>query len=97
MAMLTGHALSPVALNLSFDLRARAYLPKEKLGAIVPFLEDVLTEEYVPGWTKLLQNLDGYFMQKFSTQKGLSSLEQLKDKLDIGSRKSSGTHTGKGG
>ena len=40
--MLTAHAFSPDALKKSIELGARAYLPKERLGAIVPFLEDVL-------------------------------------------------------
>src|SRR5512137_2012472 len=32
VAMLTAHALSPEALKQSFEKKARAYLPKEKLG-----------------------------------------------------------------
>ena len=40
--MLTAHVFSPDALKKSIELGARAYLPKERLGAIVPFLEDVL-------------------------------------------------------
>jgi len=35
--MLTAHAMNPEALKRSYDKKARAYLPKEKLGAIVPF------------------------------------------------------------
>jgi DNA-binding response OmpR family regulator len=38
VAMLTAHALSPEALKQSMEMGARAYLPKEKLGEIVPFL-----------------------------------------------------------
>ena len=34
--MLTGHALSPESLRKSIELGARAYLPKDRLGAIVP-------------------------------------------------------------
>lgn len=33
---------------------ARAYLPKEKLGEVVPFLEDVLKYDYFPGWRHLI-------------------------------------------
>ena len=36
VAMLTAHALSPEALKRSFEMKARAYLPKEKLGEVVP-------------------------------------------------------------
>ena len=55
VAMLTAHALSPEALKRSFEMRAMAYLPKEKLGEIVPFLEDVLQYEYLSGWKRLMQ------------------------------------------
>src|SRR5690606_11963597 len=40
VAMLTAHALNPEALKKARDMKARAYLPKDKLGEIVPFLED---------------------------------------------------------
>jgi len=61
VAMLTAHALSPEALKRSMELGARAYLPKEKLGEIVSFLEDVLLHEYLPGWKRLLTKLDDFF------------------------------------
>jgi len=67
VAMLTAHALSPEALKLSFDKKARAYLPKEKLGEIVPFLEDVLTYEYLPGWKRLMGRLKSFFDAKFES------------------------------
>ncbi len=67
VAMLTAHALSPENLKRSFDLMARAYLPKEKLGEIVPFLEDVLKYEYQPGWKRLFEKLKGYFDEKFES------------------------------
>jgi len=61
VAMLTAHALTPEALRRSFEMKARAYLPKEKLGEVVPFLEDVLKYEYLPGWKRLMKKLEGYF------------------------------------
>lgn len=61
VAMLTAHALNPEALKRSFDMKARAYLPKEKLGEIVPFIEDALKLEYLPGWKKLMEKLKGFF------------------------------------
>jgi DNA-binding response OmpR family regulator len=42
-ARLTAHAPSAEALKQSREMGARAYLPKEKLGEVVPFQEDVLT------------------------------------------------------
>ena len=65
VAMLTSHALSSEALKRSFQLKARSYLPKEKLGEIVPFLEDVLTYEYLPGWNLLSEKLKEFFNGKF--------------------------------
>jgi len=65
VAMLTAHALAPEALKRSIELGARTYLPKEKLGEIVPFLEDVLTQEYVPGWKRLFEKLGGFFEARF--------------------------------
>ena len=44
---------------------ARAYLPKEKLGGIVPFLEDVLRYELSSGWKRLFEKLGGYFDSRF--------------------------------
>ena len=65
VAMLTAHALTPEALKRSIELKARSYLPKEKLGEIVPFLEDVLTNEYGPGWKRLFGKLKGFFDVRF--------------------------------
>jgi CheY-like chemotaxis protein len=65
VAMLTAHALSPLALGKSHDLGARAYLPKDKLGELVPFLEDILQHEHGPGWKKLLSKLENYFNDQF--------------------------------
>jgi CheY-like chemotaxis protein len=65
VAMLTAHALSAEALKKSHDLGARAYLPKDKLGEITPFLEDMLKYEDKPGWEHLLEKLEGYFDSRF--------------------------------
>ena len=65
VGMLTAHSLSPEALKKSHDLGARAYLPKDKLGEILPFLEDILTQEYKKGWKRLLSKLENYFDDQF--------------------------------
>jgi DNA-binding response OmpR family regulator len=65
VAMLTAHALSPEALKRSIDLGARAYLPKEKLGELVPFLEDVLRYDALPGWKRLFEKLGDFFNKRF--------------------------------
>jgi CheY-like chemotaxis protein len=79
VAMLTAHALSPEALKRSMELGARAYLPKEKLGEIVPFLEDVLLHEYLPGWKRLLLKLDDFFNGHWGADWRKSESEFWKD------------------
>ena len=61
VAMLTAHALSPEALKKSHDMGASAYLPKEKLGEVVPLLEDMLLNDYKTEWAQLMGKLDDYF------------------------------------
>jgi DNA-binding NarL/FixJ family response regulator len=58
VAMLTAHSLNPESLKRSIEMKARAYLPKDKLGEIVPFLETVLEQEYLPGWSRLMKKLE---------------------------------------
>ena len=65
VAMLTAHALTPEALEKSYKMGARAYIPKEKIGEIVPFIEDILTSEFAPGWKGLFKKLKGFFDTKF--------------------------------
>jgi CheY-like chemotaxis protein len=66
--MLTANSLTPEALKKSHDLGARAFLPKEKLGEIVPFLEDILVHEHKPGWERLLDKLGDYFNERFGNE-----------------------------
>jgi len=61
VVMLTAHALSPESLKQSIEMGARAYLPKERLGAVVPFLKDVMTYEYGAAWRHALKQVEGFF------------------------------------
>jgi len=65
VAMLTAHALTPEALKRSIEMMARVYLPKEKMGEIVPFLEYVLKYEYITGWKTLFKKLGGFFDERW--------------------------------
>ncbi len=67
VVMLTARSLSAEALKQSYEKGARAYLPKQKLGEIVPFLEDVLKYEFEPGWKKLYEKLHSFFTEKFGS------------------------------
>ena len=62
VVMLTAHALSPENLKRAHDMGARAYVPKDKLGEIVPFLEDALKYDFEPGWKRLLEVLHDSFI-----------------------------------
>lgn len=65
VAMLTAHALTPEALKRSIEMMARVYLPKEKMGEIVPFLEYVLKYEYFDGWNVLFKKLMTFFNERW--------------------------------
>jgi len=65
VVMLTAHAISSDALKRAYDMKARAYLPKDKLGGIVPFLKDVLSYEFEPGWKRILKKLESFFDEEF--------------------------------
>jgi CheY-like chemotaxis protein len=67
VVMLTARALSAEALKNSYEKGARGYLPKNKLGEILPFLEDVLKYEFEPGWKRLFEKLSGFFTEKFGS------------------------------
>jgi len=65
-AMLTAHSLDPESLKRSIDMGACAYLPKEKLGEIVPFLEDILeSADGLSAWGRLMIKLEGYFTSRW--------------------------------
>ncbi len=59
--MLTAHALSPENLNRAYTMGARAYLPKEKLKEIVPFLEDTFKYDFESGWRRTYEALRDTF------------------------------------
>ena len=63
--MLTAHAFTVEALKKSLDLGARAYLPKEKMADMVPFLEDVLTGGHQETWQRLFDRLGEFFNATF--------------------------------
>ncbi len=66
--MLTAHAFNPESLKQSIELGARAYLPKEQLGSLLPFLEDVLKLNYQSLWKKALDPVATLFNKKFGSQ-----------------------------
>jgi DNA-binding response OmpR family regulator len=67
VVMLTAHVLNPEALLKTHDLGGMAYLPKDELENLVPFLEDVLQHNYESMWQLLVQKMDAYFSKKFQS------------------------------
>ncbi len=63
--MLTAHAVNVEALRKSVELGARAYLPKERMNEVVPFLEDVLSLSRGAVWRRVFRRLGGFFDASF--------------------------------
>jgi DNA-binding response OmpR family regulator len=63
--MLTAHAVNVEALKKSVELGARAYLPKERISELVPFLEEVLTLSSGSVWKNVFSRLGGFFDAAF--------------------------------
>ena len=59
--------LNPESLKQSIELGARAYLPKEQLQSLVPFLEDVLKLDYHAVWKKALDHVMTLFNKRFGS------------------------------
>lgn len=65
--MLTAHAVNPEALKKSIELGARAYLPKDMIHSLVPFLEDVMKLNYRSVWKNALDRVGSLFNEKFGS------------------------------
>lgn len=62
---LTTYPFTPETLRSSSQTMAQAYLPKEKLGEVVPLLEDVLRPKYLPGWRRFFDKAKVVFRSRF--------------------------------
>lgn len=65
--MVTAHALSPEHTVTSFRKGAAFFVPKEEMGNIETFLNDVLEakEKGHNLWGRWLERLDGYYIKRF--------------------------------
>ncbi len=68
VVVLTARALSAEALKKSIERGARAYLPKDPLGKITPFLEDVLQLSFHSAWKSLLNKMVSSFHRRFGAE-----------------------------
>jgi CheY-like chemotaxis protein len=65
VAIFTAHPFTPEFLKHHFKMEGYAYLPKERLGEVVPFLETILRYEYLSGWGHLFKKITGFLGDKF--------------------------------
>jgi CheY-like chemotaxis protein len=65
--MLTAHALDPSNLARSYQEGAASYIPKDKMGEIATYLEDILEarEKGKGFWWRWLERFDAYFDKRF--------------------------------
>ncbi|RLB39981.1 MAG: response regulator [Deltaproteobacteria bacterium] len=84
--MLTAHMLSPSALRKSVEMGASAFIPKEYMTEMVPFLEDVLSLSSGAMWKRLFDRLGGFFSEKFGQ-------DWMKDKKEFWEEVASGRYT----
>ena len=67
VVMLTANALTPKSLKKSYNKGAMSYLPKNKLGEIVPFLEDVLRYDRKSLWKRLAERHEELYTEDFKS------------------------------
>jgi len=82
VVILTAHALSPESLKRSIELGARAYLPKDQLGKIAPFIEDVLTLSYNSAWRSVFEKVGSSFGKRFGPE-WRKSEKEFWEKFDV--------------
>jgi DNA-binding NtrC family response regulator len=70
VALLTIYPLTTQAIKNFFKIKAYAYLPKERMGEIVPFLEETLRYQCLPGWKHLLGKVTGFLGNKIEIDWG---------------------------
>jgi DNA-binding NtrC family response regulator len=63
--MLTAHALTPESLKKSIRLGAVSFLPKERMGDLIEYLEDVVLESGKPAWQRLFDKVGDLFNKRF--------------------------------
>ena len=75
VVILTTHMFSVEDLKKSVEFGARACLPLEKLGSLIPFLEDVLKFDHQSPWERMLDQVGKLFTKRFSSDWRKSQIE----------------------
>jgi nucleotide-binding universal stress UspA family protein/CheY-like chemotaxis protein len=70
--MLTSHALSPETTAQAYREGAASYIPKEKMGDIVTYLDDVLEarEQGKDSWWRWFERFGSFYERKFGSDLG---------------------------
>jgi CheY-like chemotaxis protein len=70
IAILTAYPLTPRTLEGFIKMKAHAYLPKERIGEIVSFLEEILRPQYLPEWRLFFIKMAGFLGKKIEIDWG---------------------------
>jgi len=70
LILLAARPLTPEALKDYFKAEGCAYLPKESLREMVPFLEEVLKYHNLPGWRRLFGRMAGFLSKRIEVDRG---------------------------
>ena len=65
--MLTANAFTVETLKKSIDLGAKAFFPKEKIGELRGFLEQVMDKSKKQAWEQLFERLGEFFNATFGS------------------------------
>ena len=84
VVIVTAHVPSPEALAVSFKMGAHAYMPKEGVEEVVPFLEKILRYENLYVWRRVLENLQGFLgrWRGNGHKPGMKFLQNILQKMD---------------
>jgi CheY-like chemotaxis protein len=70
IGMFTAHPITPEVLEGIINMKTHAYLPKERIGEIVPFLEDMLGNKYLHEWRLFFDKITGFLGKKIEIDWG---------------------------
>ncbi|MGO9567467.1 MAG: response regulator, partial [Desulfomonilaceae bacterium] len=75
VVILTTSMFSIEDLRKSVEFGARACLPLEKLGSLIPFLEDVLKLDQQSAWERVFDQVGNLFTKRFGSDWRKSQIE----------------------
>jgi len=70
IGVFTAHPITPEVLEGFINMKTHAYLPKERIGEIVPFLENMLGYQYLPEWRLFFDKITEFLGKKIEMDWG---------------------------